>query len=254
MVPFNPKHKSQPHCRLRHAPSKEYHRYDLTPYFFHRTGPVSTPSFDARPPVRNAPHPAMPPPGLPRWSWVRHQKPSHNKVAPTPLAALAGVEPGFLPDPSVHPQKPVESCCPSGMRVPRHSPLVLGPVAVVRAPASRAGILPWSRRQWPGWCVPRDSRAAWRWRGRNERWPRRAQRRQEFWRDFLLRDDPRRAVVARKDRAIGDDAFQLRMRTIAGRPAPRKRGRPRKLAESPDGKHQTQDRFMPQTQASALFT
>src|SRR5262249_39626032 len=55
-----------------------------------------------------------------------------------------------------------------------------------------------------------------------------AGRRQQLWREFLLGDDPREAAVRQGDWAVGDDAFRRRMRQEHGRPAPRRRGRPRK--------------------------
>ena len=59
-------------------------------------------------------------------------------------------------------------------------------------------------------------------------------RRQQLWREFLLADDPREEVVRRGDWAIGDDHFRRRVLVAQGRPAPRRRGRPRKAgAESP---------------------
>jgi putative transposase len=55
-----------------------------------------------------------------------------------------------------------------------------------------------------------------------------AARRQQLWREFLLGEDPREEVVRRGDWAIGDDSFRLRVLQAQGRPAPRRRGRPRK--------------------------
>jgi putative transposase len=51
--------------------------------------------------------------------------------------------------------------------------------------------------------------------------------RQQRWREFLLGHDPREAVVARADWAVGDEAFRRRMAQRHGRPVPRPRGRPR---------------------------
>jgi putative transposase len=59
------------------------------------------------------------------------------------------------------------------------------------------------------------------------------QRRQRLWREFLLGDDWREQEVQRDDWAIGDYEFRVRMRHLAGRPAPRKRGRPRKISLVP---------------------
>ena len=53
-------------------------------------------------------------------------------------------------------------------------------------------------------------------------------RRPELWREFLLGEDVREAVVRRQDWALGDDDFRQRMAQVLGRPAPRRRGRPRK--------------------------
>ena len=55
-----------------------------------------------------------------------------------------------------------------------------------------------------------------------------ADRRQDLWRAFLLGADPREEAVRAGDWAIGDDEFRLRARLQQGRPAPRRRGRPRK--------------------------
>jgi putative transposase len=52
--------------------------------------------------------------------------------------------------------------------------------------------------------------------------------RQQRWRDFLLGTDPREDQVRRDDWAIGDDEFRRRAGLEQGRPAPRRRGRPRK--------------------------
>jgi hypothetical protein len=55
-------------------------------------------------------------------------------------------------------------------------------------------------------------------------------RRQQLWREFLLADDPREEAVRRGDWTIGDDDFRRRALLAQGRPAPRRRGRPRKEA------------------------
>jgi len=58
-----------------------------------------------------------------------------------------------------------------------------------------------------------------------------AQDREERWRGFLLREDPREQAVRRGDWVIGDDAFRLQVSQARGRPAPRGRGRPRKSSK-----------------------
>lgn len=54
------------------------------------------------------------------------------------------------------------------------------------------------------------------------------ERRRQLWREFLMGEDVREEAVRRDDWAIGDDDFRLRVRDEMGRPAPRRRGRPRK--------------------------
>jgi putative transposase len=54
------------------------------------------------------------------------------------------------------------------------------------------------------------------------------QRRRMLWQDFLVHDDERAAAVREGDWAIGDEAFRKRMRQVSGRPAARRRGRPRR--------------------------
>jgi putative transposase len=54
------------------------------------------------------------------------------------------------------------------------------------------------------------------------------QRRQQLWREFLVMEDEREEQVRRSDWAVGDEGFRLRMRQLAGRPQPRRRGRPPK--------------------------
>ncbi len=61
------------------------------------------------------------------------------------------------------------------------------------------------------------------------------QRRQQLWREFLLGDDPNEQVVRRSDWIIGDDNFRQRMEHAADRPAPRRRGRPRKPKNGDEG-------------------
>jgi putative transposase len=56
-------------------------------------------------------------------------------------------------------------------------------------------------------------------------------RRQQLWREFLVGEDPREAHLRRGDWALGDDGFKQRMAKVLGRPAPRRRGRPRKTTE-----------------------
>jgi putative transposase len=58
-------------------------------------------------------------------------------------------------------------------------------------------------------------------------------RRQALWREFLLGEDPKEAAVRRQDWVVGGAAFRTRMQQCAGRPAPRRRGRPRKLDAVP---------------------
>jgi hypothetical protein len=54
--------------------------------------------------------------------------------------------------------------------------------------------------------------------------------RQQRWRSFLLGADPLEEVVRRGDWAVGDEAFRARALQEQGRPAPRRRGRPPKVA------------------------
>jgi len=51
-------------------------------------------------------------------------------------------------------------------------------------------------------------------------------RRQGLWREFLMEVDPKEEDVRRSDWVVGGEAFRRRMRESAGRPAPRRRGRP----------------------------
>jgi putative transposase len=53
-------------------------------------------------------------------------------------------------------------------------------------------------------------------------------RRQLLWREFLLGDDPKEAIVRQGGWAIGNDDFRRRARVENGRPAQRRRGRPSK--------------------------
>jgi len=55
----------------------------------------------------------------------------------------------------------------------------------------------------------------------------RLSRRQELWRAFLLGEDSREEEVRRDYWVLGEPAFRSRLRSATGRPAPRKRGRPR---------------------------
>jgi putative transposase len=55
-------------------------------------------------------------------------------------------------------------------------------------------------------------------------------RRQELWREFLMADDPKEAEVRREDWVVGSEGFRCRMHQAAGRPAPRRRGRPSRVA------------------------
>jgi hypothetical protein len=57
-------------------------------------------------------------------------------------------------------------------------------------------------------------------------------RRQERRREFPLGDDPREEVVGRGDWAVGDEEFRRRVLVAQGRPAPRRRGRPPKVARA----------------------
>jgi putative transposase len=56
-------------------------------------------------------------------------------------------------------------------------------------------------------------------------------RRQALWREFLLGEDPKEAVVRREDWVVGGAGFRRRMRRRGARPGPRGPGRP--LAEGP---------------------
>jgi hypothetical protein len=53
-------------------------------------------------------------------------------------------------------------------------------------------------------------------------------RRRALGREFLLGEDDREAVIRRGDGAIGDEDFRQRLAAVLGRPAPRRRGRPRR--------------------------
>jgi putative transposase len=59
------------------------------------------------------------------------------------------------------------------------------------------------------------------------------ERRQQLWREFLMADDPKEAEVRRPDWIVGSEAFRRRMQQAAGRPAPRRRGRPNQAPEPP---------------------
>jgi putative transposase len=59
-----------------------------------------------------------------------------------------------------------------------------------------------------------------------------AVRRQELWREFLMKEDPVEEAVRREDWAIGDDDFRRGMLQQQGRPARRQRGRPPKRADA----------------------
>ena len=58
-----------------------------------------------------------------------------------------------------------------------------------------------------------------------------ATRRQVLWREFLLAEDPKEALVRRQDWVIGDPSFRQRMQQRP-RPLPRGRGRPRRSESS----------------------
>jgi hypothetical protein len=53
-------------------------------------------------------------------------------------------------------------------------------------------------------------------------------RRQELWCAFLMAEDALEGEVQKEDWALGTAEFRQRMRSQAGRPAPRVRGRPPK--------------------------
>jgi putative transposase len=55
-----------------------------------------------------------------------------------------------------------------------------------------------------------------------------AERRQRLWRALLRGADPKEEVVRRGDWALGSARFKARLLVSQGRPAPRRRGRPRK--------------------------
>jgi putative transposase len=57
--------------------------------------------------------------------------------------------------------------------------------------------------------------------------------RQEWWRRFLMEEDPRQKVVERGDWAVGDVGFQQRMAVVLGRAMPQPRGRPKKGTAQP---------------------
>jgi putative transposase len=54
------------------------------------------------------------------------------------------------------------------------------------------------------------------------------QRRRALWQDFLMGEDVRAEVSRRGDWAVGAEDFRKRLAAVLGRPAPRRRGRPRK--------------------------
>jgi putative transposase len=54
-----------------------------------------------------------------------------------------------------------------------------------------------------------------------------AARRQQFWRELLLAEDPREPEVEGCDWHIGDAKFRLRLCHLHGRAGPCRRGRPR---------------------------
>jgi hypothetical protein len=59
--------------------------------------------------------------------------------------------------------------------------------------------------------------------------------RQQLWREFVLGEDVKEAAVRRPDWVVGSETFRQRMQQAAGRPAPRRRGRPSKAAGSLTG-------------------
>ena len=60
-----------------------------------------------------------------------------------------------------------------------------------------------------------------------------AEARQQRWRALLVAADPREEVMRRGDWAVGDEALRPRALQELGRPAPRRRGRPRKPVGEP---------------------
>jgi putative transposase len=62
-----------------------------------------------------------------------------------------------------------------------------------------------------------------------EEWSPEPARRQQLGREFLLAEDWKEAEVRRQDWIVGSAAFRWRMQQAAGRPAPRRRGRPSRV-------------------------
>jgi len=54
--------------------------------------------------------------------------------------------------------------------------------------------------------------------------------RQQRWQAFLLGADDREEAIRRGEGVLGDESFRQRIWQVNGRPAPRGRGRPRKIA------------------------
>jgi putative transposase len=52
--------------------------------------------------------------------------------------------------------------------------------------------------------------------------------RQQRWREFVVGEDVREAVIQKGEWAVGDDDFRRRMAPVLARPLPLRRGRPRK--------------------------
>jgi len=61
------------------------------------------------------------------------------------------------------------------------------------------------------------------------------ERRQELWREFLLGDDAKEAVIRRSDWVVGGKDFRRRQQQPRGRAVPRHQGRPSKPGAATDG-------------------